>query len=81
MTEDPTAAVIRITHPAKLLAVLGLKGEVTRHEVISAYRRLAAKHHPDRFHDSEPEAQRQASIRFMELTDAYEKLLLEFPES
>lgn len=64
-----------------MLSVLGLRGEVTRHEVISAYRRLAAKNHPDRFHDYPAEEQRLAAIRFMEITDAYEKLLLEFPDS
>jgi DnaJ-domain-containing protein 1 len=65
----------------KMLAVLGLRGEVTRHDVISAYRRLAAKNHPDRFHDQPPEEQRAAAVRFMEITEAYEALLLELADS
>jgi DnaJ-domain-containing protein 1 len=80
-TNAPLFERKHVKDPAKLLAVLELRGEVTRHEVISAYRRLAARHHPDRYHDAEPEAQREAAVRFMEITEAYEKLLLEFPES
>lgn len=64
----------------KLLNVLELPGGVSRHDVISAYRRLAAQHHPDRYHDAPPELQRAAAIRFMELTEAYEKLLASMPE-
>lgn len=60
----------------ELLALLGLSGEVTRQEVSAAYRKLVARHHPDRFHGS-PEGERnQAAARFIELTRAYEELLL-----
>ena len=65
---------------SEMLAALELRGEVNRHQVISAYRRLAAKHHPDRFHDATPDEQREAAVRFMRITEAYERLLLRFPE-
>lgn len=60
-----------------LLAKLGLKGEVPRSVLISTYRALAAQHHPDRFHDAGPEAKQAASARFIEITEAYGKLLAE----
>ena len=58
-----------------LLGVLGISGEASRREVIAAYRRLAAQHHPDRFHGSSVEEQSGAARRFIELTRAYEELL------
>lgn len=59
----------------ELLSVLGLRGEPTRHDLGLAYRKLVAKHHPDRFHDAPPEARDAAATRFIEITRAYEKLL------
>lgn len=58
-----------------MLAQLGLSGEPGRHEIISAYRRLAAQHHPDKVSDKSAQAQDAASARFIELTRAYERLL------
>ena len=43
--------------------------------IISSYRRLAAQHHPDRFHAQPDEIQRSEAARFIEITQAYEKLL------
>lgn len=60
----------------ELLGILGLSGEVTRQEVSSAYRRLVAQHHPDRFHGESEEARNAAAARFIELTRAYEELLM-----
>jgi hypothetical protein len=61
---------------AVLLEVLGLSRPPTRNELTAAYRKLVVLHHPDRFHGS-PEAARSAAAgRFMELTRAYEELLL-----
>ena len=57
------------------LRVLGLDGAPTREEVTSAYRRLAAKHHPDRHHNADPEKQESESRRFVQVTEAYEDLL------
>jgi hypothetical protein len=64
-------------HP-ELLGILGLSGEVTRQEVGAAYRKLVAQHHPDRYHGAPLEEQNAASARFIELTRAYEELLLTF---
>lgn len=58
----------------ELLNVLGVTGTPTRHGIITAYRRLAAQYHPDRFHGRE-EAQSAAAARFIEITRAYEQLL------
>jgi transposase len=60
----------------ELLGILGLSGEVTRQEISAAYRRLVAQHHPDRFHAASAEEQNAAATRFIELTRAYEELLL-----
>ena len=60
----------------ELLAVLELREGATRQEIGAAYRRLVAQHHPDRFHGSTAEEQNAAAARFIELTRAYEELLL-----
>ncbi len=60
----------------ELLGILGLSGEVTRQEISAAYRKLVAQHHPDRFHVSSEEERNAAAARFIELTRAYEELLL-----
>jgi hypothetical protein len=62
----------------ELLGILGLSGDVTRAEVGAAYRKLVAQHHPDRFHGTPIEEQDAAATRFIELTRAYEELLLTF---
>ena len=59
-----------------LLSVLGLSGKVSRHELTTTYRRLAAQHHPDRFHNAPPAEQESAAARFIEVTEAYERLLV-----
>jgi DnaJ domain len=59
-----------------LLRILGLTGTPSRQTIISAYRRLAAQHHPDKFHGADDAARTEASARFIELTRAYEELLL-----
>jgi hypothetical protein len=61
---------------AELLRILGLTGEVSRQEISAAYRRLVAQHHPDRFHGAPAEERDAAAARFIELTRAYEELLL-----
>jgi DnaJ domain len=63
---------------AELLATFGVSAEATRNELGAAYRRLAAQHHPDRFHGAPAEEQSAAAARFIELTRAYEELLLTF---
>lgn len=60
----------------ELLGILGLTAEATRQEISAAYRKLVAQHHPDRFHGAPVEEQHAAAARFIELTRAYEELLL-----
>ena len=60
----------------ELLAALGLSGTPTRQELGLAYRKLIAKHHPDRFHTATAEERDAAAARFIEITRAYENLLL-----
>lgn len=62
--------------PTALLQVLGLPAEASRRDVIAAYRRLVAQHHPDRFHGRSVEEQSSAAQRFIEITRAYEELLV-----
>ncbi|HUP66413.1 MAG TPA: DnaJ domain-containing protein [Thermoanaerobaculia bacterium] len=60
----------------ELCAVLELRQEATKDEIVGAYRRLAGIHHPDRFHSATDEEQRRAGERFIAITDAYERLLM-----
>lgn len=59
-----------------LLRVLGLSADATRRDIVAAYRHLVAQHHPDRFHGSSVEEQSGAAQRFIEITRAYEELLV-----
>ena len=62
--------------PGELLRVLGIEEKpASRQTIISAYRRLVAQHHPDRYHDQSADAQASAAARFIEITRAYETLL------
>lgn len=72
-----TAGVVRIGEPVEeLLTLLEISGQPTRQELGVAYRKLVVKHHPDRFHAATQEARDEAARRFIEITRAYEKLLL-----
>lgn len=64
-----------VRHRDELLRILGVTGSPSRQELSAAYRRLAAQHHPDRFHGANSEAQTSAATRFIEITRAYEELL------
>jgi len=63
------------TGAASLLKILGIEGEANRHAIITAYRRLAAQHHPDKFYSEPAEVQSDAAARFIEITRAYEALM------
>lgn len=65
---------------AELLGILGLTGTATRQDIAAAYRRLVAQHHPDRFHGAPAEEREAAATRFIELTRAYEELLVTIPD-
>lgn len=62
------------------MRVLEIEGSPTRATIITAYRRLAAQHHPDKFHDQSDAIQRAEAARFIEITRAYEKLLSLYTE-
>jgi hypothetical protein len=64
----------------ELLRVLGVSGTPSRQELSAAYRKLAAQHHPDRYHGAPTETQTDAATRFIEITRAYEELLHQFAE-
>lgn len=59
----------------ELLRVLEIEGPASRPAIISAYRRLVALHHPDKFHSATDAARAEAAARFIEITRAYEALL------
>ena len=67
------------TRPARrrsdLARLLGISDAATRQEIGAAYRRLAAQHHPDRFHGATEAERAEAASRFIEVTRAYEELL------
>lgn len=57
------------------LRILGLEPNVTNfNEVKNAYRQMAKKHHPDRFHNDSEQEQEKAHERFTEINTAYEYL-------
>lgn len=64
----------------ELLRILGVSGTPSRQELSAAYRKLAAQHHPDRYHGMPGQAQSDAATRFIEITRAYEALLQTTPE-
>jgi hypothetical protein len=59
----------------ELLLVLEIAGSPSRQIIISAYRKLAARHHPDRYHDAPDGIRSEAAAKFIEITRAYEALL------
>lgn len=64
----------------EMMSLLELEGELSRQKIISAYRRLAAQCHPDRFHEAAPAEQKAGAERFIRLTEAYEALLASCPD-
>jgi hypothetical protein len=66
--------------PAEWLSVLGMEGTPSRQQIIATYRRLAAQHHPDKFHEAADGVRSEAAMRFIEITRAYEALLAIYQE-
>ena len=66
--------------PREWLTVLGMEGTPSRQQIIATYRRLAAQHHPDKFHEAEDGIRSDAAMRFIEITRAYEALLAIYKE-
>lgn len=61
---------------SELLRIIGVEGPASRAIVIAAYRKLAAQHHPDKVFGQPAEVQTAAAARFIEITRAYETLLV-----
>lgn len=66
--------------PREWLTVLGMEGSPSRQQIIATYRRLAAQHHPDKFHEATDGIRSDAAMRFIEITRAYEALLAIYKE-
>lgn len=66
--------------PKEWLLVLGMEGAPSRQQIIATYRKLAAQHHPDKFHEAEDGVRSDAAMRFIEITRAYEALLAIYKE-
>ncbi|MFN2441726.1 MAG: DnaJ family molecular chaperone [Thermoanaerobaculia bacterium] len=60
----------------RLRKTLGLDDEPSPREIVAAWRRLAAENHPDRFHGRTGEERERAAARFIEVTEACERLLM-----
>jgi len=65
---------------SELLRILGVEAPASRSVIIAAYRRLAAQHHPDKVFGASAEVQTAAAARFIEITRAYETLLVIYSE-
>ena len=65
---------------SELLGILGIEAPASRAIIIAAYRRLAAQHHPDKVFGQPAEVQNAAAARFIEITRAYETLLVIYSE-
>ncbi|WP_280538793.1 J domain-containing protein [Chromohalobacter sp. 11-W] len=59
----------------RALAVLGLMENAQKSDIKRAYRRLAQKYHPDRYHAQSQEAMVTASLRFQRIKNAYDYLM------
>jgi DnaJ-domain-containing protein 1 len=58
----------------ELFATLDLEDGATRHEVGSAYKRLAKQHHPDRYVTADPETQELHAEKMRDINQAYRSL-------
>lgn len=57
--------------------ILGIDSSASREDVVTAFRTLSKKVHPDRFASYDKEFQRLANRKFIELKEAYDTLLKE----
>ena len=59
---------------ANAYKVLGITKENTNDEVKKAYRKMAVKHHPDKFSQLGEEQQLAAKEKFQKIQEAYETI-------
>jgi hypothetical protein len=74
----PEAQTVKgeVERVGELLRILELdESHPTRQSITSAYRKQAARHHPDRFHEESAEMRRESAAKFIDITRAYEILL------
>ncbi|GAB5418912.1 MAG: hypothetical protein Crog4KO_01070 [Crocinitomicaceae bacterium] len=62
------------TRRERAAEILGISPFAAAEEIKKAYRELAKRHHPDRFHGDSPSMQEVAKARFIEIQKAYELL-------
>ncbi len=60
---------------ARFLRVLQLTEPFTQEQLKRAYRKLAVKYHPDKFHNASESEQEEAEKQFLEIQKAYEFFL------
>lgn len=72
--EHRSIAALHLGTAQKHFALLGLSGSASDSEVKSAFRRLAAVHHPDKVAHLGAGAAARAERQFRELKDAYEEI-------
>lgn len=77
--EDDTATFIWVKNSAyhikKAYLILQLEENASQIEIKRAFRKLAARYHPDKFQDANEEDQLAATQKFLEIKEAYDYLL------
>lgn len=66
------------TRPKDPYQVLGVNRNATREEIQSAYREKVKQYHPDRVSQLGEELQEMANQKFVEIKEAYDKLMKRF---
>jgi hypothetical protein len=61
--------------PKNPYTILGISAGASKEEIKAAYRRLAAKYHPDKVQHLGKEFQKLAEERFKEIQQAYDQLI------
>jgi DnaJ like chaperone protein len=72
---DARKSTTRASSRERDFEILGLQPGSNVDDIRTAFRRLARVHHPDRYASAGPEAIRAASLQFMRIRAAYERLV------